>query len=99
MQYLVRLTDRAARDLDGIYQFIGAASFEAALAWFNDLVQSVETLEHFPQRGTVLPEARRFRQLFFGQGPNTYRIIYATDKRNRTVSILHIRHGARKLST
>jgi len=33
--------------------------------------------------------------LLFGRKPNTYRIMYAVDKRNRVVNVLHIRYGAR----
>jgi toxin ParE1/3/4 len=46
-------------------------------------------------RGAVTPENKKPRQLLFGKKPDTYRIIYALNKRNHVVSVLHIRHGAR----
>jgi toxin ParE1/3/4 len=95
MQYLVRLTDRALRDLKAIYDFIDADSSESAFAWFNDLAEAIYSLERFPERGTITPEDKKLRHLLFGKSPNTYRIIYALDKRKNGVNILHIRHGAR----
>ena len=95
MPYLVRLADRAVRDMESIYEFIRADSSVKALAWFNELAEAVFSLERFPTRGAVVAEARKLRQLFFGEKPGIYRIIYAVDKPNRAVNVLHIRHGAR----
>jgi plasmid stabilization system protein ParE len=39
MPYLVRLTGRAARDLEAIYEFIEADASEHAFAWFDELSQ------------------------------------------------------------
>jgi toxin ParE1/3/4 len=95
MPYLVRLTDRALRDLEAIYDFIEADSSKTAFAWFNALTEAIYSLERFPERGAAIPEDKRLRHLLFGQKPDTYRIIYALDKPRNTVHILHIRHGAR----
>lgn len=95
MPYLVRLTERALRDMEAIYEFIEADSSESAAAWFNKLSEAVYSLEQYPNRGTVIPENKKLRHLLFGGKPNIYRIIYAVDKRNAAVNVLHIRHGAR----
>ena len=95
MQYLVRLTDRALRDLEAIYEYVEADSSESAFAWFNGLAEAIYGLERFPERGTVIPEDKKLRRLLFGKNPDTYRIIYALDKRKNAVNIFHIRHGAR----
>ncbi len=95
MEYLVRLTDRVVRDLEAIYNYIDAESSDQAFAWFNGLVQAVYSLEHFPERAPVTPENKRFRHLFYGSKPHIYRVIYAVDKTNRVVDVIHIRHGAR----
>jgi plasmid stabilization system protein ParE len=95
MAYLVRLTDRALRDLEAIYEFIRADESESASAWFHELADAICSLERFPERGTPIPESRKLRQLLFGKKPNIYRIIFAVDKRNRIANVLHIRHGAR----
>ena len=95
MEYLVRLTDRALRDMESIYEFIEADTSEKAFAWFNELSKAISSLERYPERGAVIPDSKKFRNLLFGKKQATYRIIYAVDKRNTAVNILHIRHGAR----
>jgi len=94
MQYLVRLTDRAQRDMEFIYEFVQADASESAFAWFNDFAEAIYSLERYPKRGAVTPESKKLRHLLFGKKPATYGIIYAVDKRTTAVSILHIRHGA-----
>jgi len=95
MEYQVKLTYRAFRDLQSIYNFIHAESSKHAFAWFNRLSESIYSLEHFPERGATAPEDRQLRQLVFGRKPHTFRIIYAVDKRRGVINVLHIRHGAR----
>ncbi len=95
MPYLVRLTGRALRDLEAIYEFIEATTSERAFIWFNELVEAIYSLERLAGRGAVLPENKKLRQLLFGKKPDTYRIIYTVHKHNRVVNVLHIRHGAR----
>jgi toxin ParE1/3/4 len=95
MQYLVRLTDRALRDIEAVYEFIEADTSEAAFAWFNELTEAISSLERYPESGSVIPEGKKLRHLLFGKKHSTYRIIYTVDKRTATVNVLHIRHGAR----
>ena len=95
MPYLVRLTDRALRDLEAIYEFIEATTSERGFAWFNELVEAIYSLERLAERGVVVPEQKKLRQLLFGKKPDTYGIIYTVHKHNRVVNVLHIRHGAR----
>lgn len=94
MAYLVRLTDRALRDMEAVYEFIEADESERAFSWFRELAETIYSLERFPERGTLVPERGKLRQLFFGEKPNAYRVMFTVDKRNRVVTVLHIRHGA-----
>jgi plasmid stabilization system protein ParE len=94
MEYLVRMTERAAQDMEIIHGFIGAASSETASAWFHELPEAIYSLETYPERGIGVSAGKR-RQLLFGSKPNIYRIIYAIDKKRGAVNVLHIRHGAR----
>ncbi len=95
MKYLVKLTGRALRDIETIYSYAEADASQHAFAWFNRLVKSIYTLERFPGRGPIISENKKFRHLLFGKKPHIYRIIYAVDKRNHVVNVLHIRHGVR----
>jgi len=83
--------------MEAIYEFIEADVSESAFASFNNLAKAIYRLERFPERGAVVPESKKLRQLFFGKKPDTYRIIYEVSGRNLVVSILHIRHGARSV--
>ncbi|SRR6266849_4689058 len=95
MQYLVRVTNPALRDLEDVYQSIEADASARAFAWFNGLAETIHSLEELPDRGSVIPESKKLRHLHFRNKPHVYRIIYVVDKRNRIVKVLHIRHGAR----
>ncbi|MBV9888847.1 MAG: type II toxin-antitoxin system RelE/ParE family toxin [Acidobacteria bacterium] len=95
MKYRVKLTGRAARDLQDLYDSISAQTSQNAFVWFNALVEVIYSLDRFPERGAVPPESKYDRQLFFGRKPPIYRIVYEFDKRRRIVNVLHIRHGAR----
>jgi plasmid stabilization system protein ParE len=56
MEYRVSLTARTARDLELIYEFIQADTSDNAFTWFNDLVATIQSLERYPERGSIVPE-------------------------------------------
>ncbi len=96
MQYRVNLTARTTKDLDNIYQFIQADQSEQAAAWFNGLHQAVRSLDSLPHRAPAIPENSALRHLLYGGKPDVYRVIYSIDDAKKLVTILTIRHGARK---
>lgn len=61
MRYLVRLADRALRDMEAIYEFIHAEASENSFAWFNELASEIYGLERFPERGAVILSGVRKR--------------------------------------
>jgi len=73
MEYVVRLTERAFRDMRSIYEFIGAEHSETALTWFKELVHGIATLKSYPERGTAITGKRNLRRLLVGEKPNVYR--------------------------
>ncbi len=96
MTYLVKVTARAARNLRGIFKRADALHSPQARAWFDGLEAAVFSLTDFPDRGKTTPERTNLRELAYGNKPHIYRIIYAIDERRRVVTVLHIRHRARK---
>ena len=98
MAYLVELTDRAARDLSYLYEWLDAAESVTASRWFNGLEKAVKTLERFPRRCPVAPESnkakRSLRHLLYGKRPHIYRVIYEIDEPKKLIRVLTIRHGA-----
>jgi plasmid stabilization system protein ParE len=96
MAYEVRLALRAIRDLRHIYQHIQAEGSDAAHAWFLGLEAMVISLEKYPTRGAVTCDRPSVRHLLYGKKPHIYRILYTIDEDRKTVSMAHIRHGARR---
>jgi toxin ParE1/3/4 len=96
MRYRVSLTARAIKDLDTIFQFIHAEHSETAATWFNGLHEALKSLSSLPHRARATPENPALRHLLYGSKPNVYRVIYFTDDTKKTVTVLTIRHGARK---
>jgi plasmid stabilization system protein ParE len=98
MAYLVELTARAARDLAYLYERIDAADSAAAARWYNGLEKAICTLERFPRRCPVAPEARKLkrplRNLLYGKKPHVYRVIYEVAEPDKAVRVLTIRHDA-----
>ena len=94
MNYNVEVTDTAQRDAYEAYTRIAAESLLNALRWFELLSEAMQTLDTFPQRCSVASESElteeEVRHLLFGN----YRILFVI--RERTVYILHVRHGARQ---
>jgi plasmid stabilization system protein ParE len=81
--------------MEAIFEYLYADASAAALAWFGKLAGATTSLSTPPLRNPAPPEDSTLRQLHFGTRPHVYRIIYDVDTAARTVSILHVRHGAR----
>src|SRR5579871_1814383 len=98
LAFTVEITPRAERDLNEIcIRVAEAAPFQGVL-WYERLVVALHSLSQFPHR---FPEVqslskpdRIVRQLLFGRR-HVYRVFYTVLEER--VSILHVRHGARKL--
>jgi len=96
MPYRVEVSARAARDLDAIFAFIRAEQSEQAFAWFRGLTEALGSLSFLPRRSPAALEGAGLRQLLYGRRPHVYRIVYRVDDERQTVSIVHIRHRARR---
>ena len=96
MEYRVRIMPRAQRDLSSVYDWIGAVSSEAALAWYQGLRDAIRSLRTTPNRCPVTPEDRTLRHLLYGGKPHVYRVIYRILEKPKQVDVLHIRHAARQ---
>ena len=89
---------RPARlDIADAYAWIAERDPVAAALWFNSLHETIFSLDIFPERCPLAPEARFFkmeiRQIFHGRRHNKYRILFAVGE--NSVHVLHVRHGAR----
>ena len=100
MAYRVVLADSAKADADRLYDWVVEKAPIRGPAWFEELTDALYSLNQLPRRCPLAREAaeakREIRCLLFGKRPHVYRILYEVDETRKTVSILHIRHGARQ---
>jgi len=94
MDYSVALADSAKADADLLYARIVAAAPLRGSIWFEELLQSIRSLNRMPRRSPWARGSRKVRCLLFGKHRDVYRILYEIDERTRKVIVLHIRHGA-----
>ena len=96
-RYRVRITAAGQRDLKSIHDYIALNAPRTADAWIGELDRQIQTLEQFPMRCAVIPEAtelgRAYRHLIYGR----YRTILRVD--GRVVWIVRVIHGAQLLAT
>ena len=98
MAYQVVLADSAKTDANRIYDWVTERAPVRGPEWFEELIDSLYTLEQLPNRCPLARESeetkRDIRCLLFGARRGVYRILYEVDEKRQTVWILHIRHGA-----
>jgi plasmid stabilization system protein ParE len=97
MIYRVVVTPEAEEGLGEAYRFVRRDSQDAARRWSKGARRAIRGLSRFPDRCPIAPESREFdrpiRELLYGSGNRgTYRILFTII--DRTVFVLHIRHGS-----
>jgi plasmid stabilization system protein ParE len=94
MAHSLRITRLAYGQLDASAEYIALDSEEASRRWRDGILQDIESLQTFPIRHGLAPEAEavgvELRQMMHG----VYRILYKVDA--DIVTVLGIRHGARR---
>ena len=94
MAYRVRILPAALQDAKDCYLYIAAESPDTAIAWFEGLLDAIDSLAIMPNRCAVAPEAaiigREIRVLVYRKH---YRILFCVEK--EVVRIYHIQHSAR----
>ena len=72
MTYRIDMTDSALRDAEKHYLWLHNESEEVANKWFKGLVETINSLQSFPNRCPIAPENNTFlieiRQIFYGKG-------------------------------
>jgi toxin ParE1/3/4 len=89
MDYIVRFSENADADFDGILHFIAQDNPLRAISFIDELRQrAVNALESFPNAGKPFGAAR---MLSFGN----YVILYRVDEPAKTVTIILVTEGHR----
>jgi plasmid stabilization system protein ParE len=96
MEYLVKISPRAERDLFHLFQEINAESSKAAHDWYQGLKQAILSLQTHPNRCPVTRKKGELRHLLYGSRPHVYRVIFRILEKQKHIEVLHIRHGARR---
>lgn len=97
--YQVIFSAEAERNIEEAFIWIAKSNEDAAMQWYEGLIESIKALSKLPLRYPLAPEARlglvdvEIRQLLYGKNYWKYRVLYAVEK-NRVV-IAHVRHGAK----
>jgi plasmid stabilization system protein ParE len=102
MAFRVELSERAQRDISGIYDWLRSEQVgDAGERWFGALRTAIASLSDLPSRCPLAPENQdapvEVRQLLYGSRPHTYRILFAIE--GDVVQVLHIRHARRRPAT
>lgn len=94
-KYRVEITKVAEKDILAICQYIYRDNPTAAKKWVEEIERQINSLENFPKRCPVIPEAeeigREYRHLIYGNYRTIFRI------QSSKVIIMRVIHSARLL--
>lgn len=97
-RYRVDVTRTAERDVEAIYAFIARGNPAAAAAWLDAVERNIASLEQWPQRCPLIPEALdldvEYRHLINAPYRTIFRIFRIVGS---TVIIVRVIHGAQLL--
>ena len=95
--YQVIILPTAECDISEAYEWLAEQDAEAAIRWYNRLLEVIFSLNTFPERAPLAPESDFFnveiREIFHGRRQHKYRILFTVSENE--VHVLHVRHGAR----
>jgi plasmid stabilization system protein ParE len=103
MTYRTEISSVAQAEADSIFlQLSQVMSIEKAREWYEGLLKEIASLSSMPKRCPLARENQYFskeiRQLIYGKGRNSYRILFAIVESEEVsaVRILRIRHAAQQ---
>lgn len=95
MNYQVVIQPTAFQEIETSYRWMcDNLSSEVANNWYYELQDAIASLQKFPNRCAIAPEAkvigREIRQLWTGK-KRKYRVLFVVEE--GVVAILHVRHS------
>lgn len=101
MKYRIEISSVAEAEADGAFlQLSQVISPAKASEWYSGLLQAIESLTQMPKRCPLARENEYFsqeiRQLLYGRGRNSYRVLFTIleGPETSTIRILHVRHAS-----
>jgi plasmid stabilization system protein ParE len=92
VDYRLVYTQKALNDLAEIVAHIAEDDPGAALRFGDSLTEHIELLTRFPRMGFPIRARAHIRKL----SHSPFLVYYQTRRNTKTITIVHIRHGARK---
>ncbi len=103
MTYRIEISSVAESEADQAFLRLSQrTSSEYAKHWYGGLLKAIESLSSMPKRCPLAREnsyfSQEIRQILYGRGRNTYRILFTVLETNdfSTVRILHVRHASQQ---
>ena len=103
MTHRIDLSSVAKAEADAAFlSFSQYTTPEQAQRWYQGLIKAISTLGKMPRRCPIAREnaffSQEIRQLLYGKGQHTYRILFTVldEQPTPTVRILHIRNAAQQ---
>lgn len=97
-KYQVIIQQEAEQGIKQAYYWVSNYSPRQARQWLEGIYQAIMSLAKMPLRCSLAFENNFFeaeiRQLLYGKGKNTYRILFTVT--GTTVQVLHVRHAAQQ---
>ncbi len=94
--YRVRLTALAGMHLNEIYDYIERHSPQNAREMVRRLLDATDSLELLPHRYPVVKDSDAFGVAVRSMPVRPFKVRYHIDESARCVTILSVRHGARR---
>lgn len=94
-KFQVEITAVAESDITSIFEYISQDNPNAASKWIEEIERQIDSLENFPMRCPVIPEAEELGQEYHHLIYGNYRTIFRI--RGSKVIIMRVIHSARLL--
>ena len=95
IRFSVVITKVAEGDIREIFEYILSDNHSAATKWIEKIESQVDSLERFPMRCQVIPEAQELKEEYRHFVFSNYRTIIRVEKSR--VLIMRVIHAARLL--
>lgn len=97
IKYELKMTNRAKKDLDNIYNYISKCLMEDKIAQnlINKIEKEIFRLETFPESCAVIDNLNGKNKIYRKLVINNYIVIYRIDKKYKMIYIVRVVYGGR----
>ena len=104
MKYRIEISSAAEAEADSAFLRLSQVTSPVkASQWYSGLIQAVESLSQMPKRCPLAPENEYFsqeiRQLIYGRGRNSYRVLFTVLEGQNIINGSHSPHPSHITAT